>query len=73
MRHRVGVLSSIAVSSTVGSEGLNLVFQSGMSRSPRSSLFPLTSLLRAGDLCEVFEGRGCQGQWSAVLYPGEEL
>lgn len=33
MRHRVRVLSSITVSSTVGSEGLNLVFQLGMSRS----------------------------------------
>lgn len=55
----------------MGSEGLNLVFQPAMSRSPLSPLFPLSGLLRAGNLGKVFKGRGCQGQQRAVGGPEE--
>lgn len=71
MCHRVGVLSTVLSAAQWESEGLNLVFQLGMSRCPLSPLFPLTGLLRAGNLGKVFKGRRFQGQQRAVGGPIE--
>lgn len=71
MCHGVGVLSSVLSAAQWESEGLNLVFQTGMSRSPLSPLFLLTGLLRAGNLGKVFKRRGWRGQQRAVCGPEE--
>lgn len=66
------MLSSVLSAAQWESEGLNLVFQLGMSRSPLSLLFMLTGLLRAGNLGKDLKEEDARGQRRAVCGAEEQ-